>query len=630
MTYTIATSAGIISAAQQEEKMQYAGLYRKANFALTKGVNFVQLDLESISEFQEPGLVENMKKIQGLKINYGLHSETPAFGSREFPHLDSAIDVDYRRGHERLQIIIENAGKIKCVYMLMHSSESTPFIFLSRELQPTDLVDIWGRPLGEFIEQEGNISGQFVKLLSEKPVPRNWIKEWLEDPKQGYIWVETFTEDLQSIIDRDRRNRKIELKQLYRRQIAQSKLELQRRIDESKNPELAKQQIIARGEELPDFEGGLITPEDEARVKELESKINNLEEDEQIRNIKEIYMSLFLRNLKSRSLHYGPERTAYYITAKWMEINNDPLWNDIINITLKYYAKRDGISEEEWLEKKGIKKVDGKWSIEDDEFRKFYQLWVPAVSAKYLWGHFMPEKCPTKTRYSDPKKLLKNAKIFFVLETPMASPGMEDLLRFAQPAQMYYLAKAINAAAGEEVMNIAIDVEHMLMDGLNVETAFDILPEDGGSLIRVVHTGWPSPLGPAHIPIPIGSDQQRYLYETYYKLRQKGMGKTKECYVVFERAGGQDPIQQSVLALRMIKEELERDTSPDHLPLKFYGISPEGFLSEQRQRAMVFEHRYEPLKGLIVTPEEEHTFLGKSALEKPGMTPEKWKKEELR
>src|SRR3972149_8319124 len=132
MSYRVAVSAGIFGAAQQEEKFQYAGLYRKANYALTKGVNFIQLDLESISEFQEPNLVENMKKVNGLGITFGLHSETPAFGSREFPHLDSAIDVDYRRGHERLNIIIENSGKIKCVYMLMHSSESTPFIFLSR------------------------------------------------------------------------------------------------------------------------------------------------------------------------------------------------------------------------------------------------------------------------------------------------------------------------------------------------------------------------------------------------------------------------------------------------------------------------------------------------------------------
>jgi hypothetical protein len=195
---------------------------------------------------------------------------------------------------------------------------------------------------------------------------------------------------------------------------------------------------------------------------------------------------------------------------------------------------------------------------------------------------------------------------------------------------MYYLIKELDKA-GEGNFAIAVDIEHMLMDGLNVEAAVDVLPEDGGKYIRVIHTGWPSPIGPAHIPIPVGSEQQRYLYEVYYKMRQKGMLSKWDTYLVFERAGGEDPFKQSIIALRMIKEHLEKDppTNPENLPMQFYGISPEGFMSEQRQVAIIKEHYWDPLKGLLARPEEDYTFFGTAALEK-GKRPEDWKKEELK
>ncbi|MBI1979083.1 MAG: hypothetical protein HYS62_03440, partial [Candidatus Aenigmarchaeota archaeon] len=99
------------------------------------------------------------------------------------------------------------------------------------------------------------------------------------------------------------------------------------------------------------------------------------------------------------------------------------------------------------------------------------------------------------------------------------------------------------------------------------------------------------------------------------------------------RGGGQNPLEitrTAVLALREIITNLDKGVEPGKLPPEFYGISPEGILSEQRQMVIIREHARDPLKGLIIAPEEEHTALGKEALAKPGMTPEKWKKEELR
>lgn len=574
LAYVIGVSSGIFGAASQEERIQgiSAGLYRKAQYCITKGVEFVQIDLESISEFKDPDLKENMEKIKNLGITFGIHSETPAFGGREFPHLDSAISIDYERGHKRLLVVLEETGELGSKFVLMHSSESTPFLLLGRELQPTELIDFWGRPLGDFIIEQGG-----GKIEEGK----NWIMNWLWEKGQEYIWIE------------------------FRGEAPEATIKLAK---ELRKMEHAHMRGLKGPEELP--------PEE---IKNLETTVEKVYTKE--------LTEAFIRHIKSRALHYGPERTAYYIIAKWMEVNNDPLWNSIIDASIDYYAKVEGKTREEWLSDKKIEKVGGKWSIDDEKFRLESRLWVPSVSAKYVWGHFMQEKCPTGKVYPDPKELLKKYKMPFLLETPMAAMGLEEWLRLPNPVQMYHLCKEV----GFEYMQLAIDLEHMLMCNLNPEISFNLFPEDGGKIVKVVHAGWPVPLGPAHIPIPLGSEQQLYLYKMYYLLRQKGFGKDpkSEHFLVFERGGGADPIQQSVLALRLIVEYLRQDTPPDKLPPDFFGVSTKEFLSPERQWTTIFEHARDPIRALLAVPEERYTFLGRAATEK-GKRPEEWAREELK
>ena len=574
-----------------------AGQYKKAQYAITKGVEFVQIDLESISEFQEPGLETNMERIRRLGIRYGLHAETPAFGGRELPHLDSAIGLDYERGHRRLLIVLEDAGKLKYEYVLMHSSESTPFLLLGRELQPMDLVDIWGRPLEAFIKEVGG-----------EDLEKNWIMEWVWD--QPYIWLDLLHDTPDGAIKRAQESSIFNLRQLARRE---------------RRRELAIKKQIP--EEQVEF-----TPEDEEIIDKREKYMWEDESKGFYEKEKKELLGYFLRLIKSKSLGYGPERTAYYITAKWMEKTDDPLWEDIIEASIEYYAKVDGKSKDEWLDDRKIKKVNGKWSIDDTKFREEYRLWVASVSAKYIWGHFNPDKCPDKSwdKYEDPKEIIDDYgnKMPFLFETPMASTGLEEYLRFPNPIQMYYLVKEI----GFDYTGLAVDIEHMLMCNLNVEVSFDLLPSDAGKYVRVVHVGWPTALGPAHIPLPLGSEQQMYLYRMYYKLREKGFGKNdKDYYIIFERGGGADPIQQSILAIRKIVEFLEKDINPGDLISHpdFFGVQVGQIASYQRQREIIEEHGRDPLKGLIITPEEKHTFLGKGAIEK-GKRPEEWEKEEFK
>jgi len=74
---------------------------------------------------------------------------------------------------------------------------------------------------------------------------------------------------------------------------------------------------------------------------------------------------------------------------------------------------------------------------------------------------------------------------------------------------------------------------------------------------------------------------------------------------------------------------LEEDVPPDKLPDEFYGVSPRGLLSVERQWVTIFQNAMNPLRGLLRIPEEEYTFLGRAATEE-GKRPEEWKKEEYR
>lgn len=676
MAIIIGVSSGIFGAATQEERFAFTsvGLAKKAQYAITKGVDFVQIDLESLAEFEEADIKEKMDQVKRLGISFGIHAETPAFGSREFPHLDSAIKPDYRRGHERLIHNLEKSAELEAKYYLVHSSESTPFIFLSKEFQPSDLVDPWGRDLANFIRDHENIYIQFgdKKIIDSwlwhqyelwqdvfHANPEESLKAELRSREQGLR--EQTTRDLVAQQAREKRNEKIidVVNKEFGDKLAQAEQKV-RFLDDAiaaqhfESPEqfaaVVKQREIAlqevsqikaqQAEKIRKLElTTTLTPEE---VKEASKTIEQLSSEriekeseitfekdkpDLIQTITTADYEAFLRAVQNRNLAYGPEKIAYFIMAKWMEVTDHPLWRPIIDITISYYAKKENKTSEQWKKDHKIEKV----SIDDQYFAKDYRLWVPSVSALYVYGHFVPSSAPPSKSKAKPEfnvrspvDILEKKKIYFVFETPMAASGMEDLLRFPQPAQMYYLVKAINSI----FLGIAVDIEHMLMDGLNVETAIDIMPQEAGKWIRVIHTGYPSPLGPAHIPIPLGSDQQLYLYKTYWKMRQKGMGRNGDVFMIFERTGGADPIQQTVIALRLIKKFLEMDYPPEKLPLEFFGLEAGQWASTERQRAQMLEHAYDPLKGTLQVPEEEHGLLGKTAIEKG--KGEEWRKEKYR
>jgi len=521
MVYVIGVSSGFFGVVEQAEKARLMTIPRKIFTGGLEGVNFTQIDIESITEFMEPNLEKETKKIREAKISFGVHGESYAMGGAERPigMLDSATEVEYIHSHERLIQHIEGCGKIGAVYVNIHPSETVPFIRLGVHLEPTKVVDPWGRPLKKFLEENSNLI--------------DWIFEKIKKEQIIVFGQYFYTSDY-----------------LYEREIEPRYIQTH----QGKEP----------------------TAEEKEKLKK-----------EAYKRAKEYLFSI----LESEALHYGPERIAYFIIAKWMRDSGDPLWKNIVG---KYIKDED-------LEK-------------PDKIKE----WVPAVSAKYIWGHFNPKDTG---KFKDPKKLLEKYKMYFIFETGMGSPGIEGLQRLSRPRDMVFLCKAI----GSKWVGVCFDFEHVLSQNINPEKEIESIPYGMANVIKVCHIGFPTPHAPAHMPIPLGSSEQLYLYERLFELRKKGFGKTENGYLIFER--GAAPREETVLAMRLIKDFLEKDTLPKELPLSFFGMKPEG-PEIKRQELTIREHALDPLKGMLAVPEEEYTFLSKAAIEKGKA--EEWKKEKYR
>ncbi|NIO44853.1 MAG: hypothetical protein GTN36_04870, partial [Candidatus Aenigmarchaeota archaeon] len=359
--YIIGFSSGFFSVVGEDEKESLLTLPRKLFKGAVEGVNFTQVDLESITEFNEPYLKEGIKRMKKLGMRIGFHGEAAAMGGGEKPigMLDSCIESHYIHAHERLIQHIEGCGKLGGEFVNIHPSETTPFIKLPRDLQPTKLVDPWGRPLKKFLE--------------ENPEILDWAIE--QGPINDIMRAEFRINTVEDIMEN--------LKSHY---------------------------IQTHPEGPPPNESNL---REEAKKRQKAS-----------------LKRLLLTFISTSGLAYGPEMIAYFIIAKWMQKNKDSLWKDIV----------------------------GK-HIPDDKLVYKDKEWVPAVSSKYIWGHFNPKD----PRYKDPKPLLKKYRIYFVFEAQMGSVGLEGLYRLTRPRDMAFLCKSI----GSKYVGVCFDFEHVLSQNIN-------------------------------------------------------------------------------------------------------------------------------------------------------------------
>ncbi len=589
------------------------GLGKKIPSILTYGVNVVQADMETYTsaELFEPE-VENLIKrfVEDLKIKWVMHGEigqTVAF--------ETGLVYVWRQAHRRLHLYMDamynkfvkpkDMSKYLPGYIDFHISNMMSIGYFAERYR------IAGTPMVDF---RGEIN--WTKLFEENPELKRWF--W-ENGMLYLVYGREIPVVITSIVQIRGRARQ-EVNQRKAADIMQTDREF---------TEQVRQSFIQTYQRIP-------TPE------ELREAIASTERaqpsaDEILKHVYDEWSgATATRHVRGA---ITDEEIAYAIIAKYLEFKKndpkEPLW--------KMYFQERTMEE---LEK------PGKWGkpLLNGDTGEIYldpEL-VAMVASRYVLGHFeveplreytaemlkkYPERENDKFYVKAAIDKLKEIKVQLVFENPELGEGqIEGLQRIIRAEHMYYFAKAAEQVFKTDRIRLLIDLNHWLHNAIDPGREFEQMKKqapDFGKYVKAVHIYEPLPIH-WHNPFEIPSDQQFKIYRWVYQLRQIGF---KEGYLVFERGGGQNPLEitrTAVLALREIITNLDKDVEPSKLPLEFYGVSPTGILSPERQMVIIREHARDPLKGLIIAPEEEHTALGKEALAKPGMTPEKWKKEELR
>ncbi len=568
MVYKVGISSGWWNIGKDPALM---GLAQKAgSFGATAGVQFNQVDLDTILEFLEPDLERKFKRnVKELGIEVGLHAEIG-----EMIALESAQRRFWERGHERLCTTLKYAAALGFIYVNIHASQLTGETLRLDEMESRlrafghqyQVVAPDGNSFPVYVKNDKDAKEAFEVYIDQRSSVDDRIRE--EEQKKA-------VDELQKKYDKD-------LKDVER----QSKLEIEKLVNSDPRFKDA----------TPEQKKQLIESEVQKAVANKRSEQNS-KFNREIGDIMGNYDKVLEMSRRSSIEQYfmrAGEIGAYLVIGHSMQKTGDSLWRNMV--------KNPSASAED--------------AYNTDQFG-----FNAAVAARYVEGHLR------KKDHQFNKELLNGMsaiewcekhKIQLLIESPHTSGGQEGLTRLYHPRQMYELCKKISSP----YFNMTIDFEQTMANKIDLDKLIPTLPNDFGRRVFLFHLGDPVPyFGTAHIPIAIGSHGQEVLYTWLYAMKQKGF---KDGYIIFERGGGRsgggktmaEVFEHSVQTLRQMVKYLEKDEIPKDLPPEFFGISYQNEDVFARQSVAIRDHYMDPMEGLIMIPEEKHGFLSKSSVEK--------------
>jgi len=567
MAYQIGVSSGWWNIARDPALL---GLAAKVGFIATAGVTFNQVDVETISEFLEPKMRENVlrvKKELGLKI--GMHAEIG-----ENSAMESAERRVWEQAHIRLVETVKNAVDLGVIYINLHLSSLPILQFEEARIMP----------FGYQYHVVGPDGAPLWKLAEASKPAKDFIKSIITEGHMG------------SMITRGKDFR-AKMERLQKKYDA----DLKKRQDEY----LRRLRSTPEYEAMPPAQKRLAEESEMERAQSVTYQLYKEEANKLQSNPDELFDSWKKSDFEQYILEAG-EIDAYMTVAYDMFKNNDMLWTNIVG----------GMDPEKAYVNK------------DYEFNA-------AVASKYIEGHLRTKSHPANIRVLGGLSVLEYVNktglvlCFEVPEVERSQRAVEGIYRLFDPRNSQWFVRKLNS----QCVKLCIDFEHMLAQKLDPYKVIPQLPSDFGKLVYLFHLGEPKPYwGIAHIPIPLGSQAQEVIYEWLYMLRKKGF---KDGVMIFERGSGRgggkttfEVFEQSVLALRQIKDNLEKDVPPRELPLSFYGISEKNEAVYKREQVMVREHLMDPMEGLLSVSEEKHSFMSRAAVEKNKA--QEWEKRKLR
>ncbi len=603
MSLNVGVTTGLYYVARAEE---LATIVKKIGYGLTRGANVIEIsgDVPHEIDYTDGKEVRYIAEKQGIDLLF--------HGSLTVP-VTIPERSDWRDAYDHMQKSIRSAVNSGCKYSLFHSCLHfwvEMLTYVGTKLEIT-MCDHEGKFISEIMHENSKLRDWFIQHMWELGEGR--YPGQIMDEEERVEAAQTAHSEIR--IEEKRGTDRLN-------DIAQRKdAELQLRL---KTGEITEEELTEEIKKLKNF----INNESEKISKNL-----GVKESQQARK----YMAKIVKdklasdnpdvrdwNVKT----YGRLSDAYKIMSHYLFYKKDPIWKAMVEIYKEKVVDEYGLDYDDFLW------LDKAWKrAEDNNDRIFKEFYYAACGAKFLEGHIKKiliwlEGDYIKKELKDKPELVKYAKeLKLTFEIPDArDPKYAGLYMLYHPKQLYATIKTIRKTLKTDRIFITMDFEHMATQGLDPVEVLDDLTKkikDFGKYIISIHSNTPNPLH-SHYPIELGDLK---LYKCLYYMRRSGLGKTHPVYLIFERGGGEDPFKQAVDALKIMAKLLEKDIKPDDLPMDFYGLKMTAG-DVERQRQIMMDHRFEPLKDLLEVPEEEWGFLS-SAATKKGKQKE-FRKEELR
>jgi len=631
--FRIGTTSGLHYIQRSEE---LATSIRKLGFTLTRGTSVIQLDQDVPHEvtYTEGLEIRRIARKQGI--------EMASHGSLTIP-MCIPERSDWRDADDHIRKSIKSAVFCGSKYVVFHTCMN---IWL-------ELITYASRKLTmSFCDNEGNF---ITKILQECEQLRDWFVE-----KRGDFYMRDILANKESIewqaeasVKHDNWT-KGELQDRLSA-IGVSQKDIDSTLQINRFPEIVPHKMeVGRMVETLVREGKTheealaLAHAEVSGAKDLQSKGRKIVDEVQKEGIierskiQDSEMKTAIKEKLAAGSRWDTEelRTAvgildgYHIMAHYMFFTKDPIWvnmAELYPILKEKYGMSYNGNNGDWLE--------GAWrQAEDDNDREFKEFFYGVVGAKFLEGHLKSavnwinnDLMTELEKYPDAAELKNTAKeIIIAIENPESrDPQHAGLHLFWNLNQIYSAIKTIRQTVkGSERIWMVADFEHWATQGIDPVQEMESFIQDHhdfGSYCIATHANAPNPTH-AHEPIELGDIR---IYKLLYFLKKSGFGDNRPVYVIYERGGGDDPYKKAINALRLMVNFMVQEIEPDKLPPEFFGIKGAVEGSMWRQRQIIRDHMYEPLKDLLEMPDEEFTMLSSSVLKK-GKKPEQWKKGEFR
>lgn len=582
--YIPGVTPGFAQFEQGDNRLAYMGFARKITKAARLGFEFAQIDFEQLSEALEPEIglqVRRIKEAQGIEI--GLHLPVEV-------DLTLADAFSWRYMHEQVRVGAKAAEDIGAKYILFHtSSHMRPNItsLFGRPEQRQRLVGPDGTNLGDWIDNNNLrdwFMAKFIKVLFGAMGAAG-------DPSV----IEFFEKEDSFEKGKKKVNDQIEfsLKNVEneRKRLVSARENIRKNPQRSSEEERQLNEIEARIMEI-----------DHRRRAVVEEDMKKIIGEEKASEYFSVYNYIGSHNFNriydywKRQGSEAEEHVAYMTVAKKLFAEKSPIWKIVKS------------SEDPYELARRANMTMGKQTI----LPEFIKQIVAAVAGEYIRGHLNAagQQYGIETKGSSNKWVsiydyCKSNKIHIFIETAMPERGGEGgELRLIRVMDHVNIIKAID---GGENISYCMDFEHLITNLVDpIKEALSISQGDG-KYIRMIHLNAPRPITGAHSPLEPISLDMLIIYKWFYNLKKAGMN---DAYIIWEM--GSYGVRQSAIAFRNLIGELSKSppTEPGKLKPEFFGIDDE---MRARQMVSIRQHTFDPIKGMMVVPEEEWTMLGEIA-----------------